>query len=647
MCSTANWKWQWVLVLVCCAVAGCGGGYDAAKVASESESGNGAESDEGAETEVLLEPFDPPTLADLDAKVTWEEQPVLDAFNLMRERQAGEPLLVSMEEALSLKNDSDDANDKILSVLGRLPASESEVDWNATIRHHHKIDVKNVNPLLGSSRIEFEVTSLTGFGLFSFDWNFTPFASADVAVSWHSSQDRLYDKLVLRDDLTWSDGEPITAHDVVFSFQTILDPRVQIPAVRSGTDQIRWIEAYDDHTLVIFHKESLATNVWNVNFPVIPKHVYAESIEEDLTLTASDYHAELERHPVCGGPYQLTERSHGQEIVLERREGWYMHDGKQVRDKPYFKQIRYRIIEDQNTALLALQGGDIEDFEMTAEIWQTRSSGDDFYRLNTKARGLEWVTFHFNWNCKSKFFEDKRVRQAMSYAFDHKEMLDELMYGLYEPCVGIFHPTAWMAPKNPPKPYTRDLDKAEELLAEAGWEDHDGDGVLDKQIDGTTVKFEFSIIVPTIKERIDVCTLLKNNLEQIGIICNVRPVEFTVLQDKTLNHDYDASYGGWGTGADPDTSENIFGTNKGRNFGEYSNPEVDELYIAAKKEFDRDKRAAIYAKIHMLLWEDQPYTWLFNRNSFYGFNKQLRGYVFSPRGPYGYSPGFASMWKAL
>ena len=103
-------------------------------------------------------------------------------------------------------------------------------------------------------------------------------------------------------------------------------------------------------------------------------------------------------------------------------------------------------------------------------------------------------------------------------------------------------------------------------------------------------------------------------------------------------------YGGWGTGTDPDSSENIWKTGEPRNYVGYSNPEVDKLYIEGRKEFDKTKRAAIYAKIDELIYADQPYTFLYFRNSFYGFSKQLRGYKFSPRGPFSYSPGFGSLW---
>ena len=120
---------------------------------------------------------------------------------------------------------------------------------------------------------EFEVSSLTGFGLFGFDWNFTPFASKDAVRSWQTSKDGLYDKVIMRDDLLWSDGTPITAHDIEFSFKVIMSSQVPIRAQRTGTEAIKYVKAYDDQTLVYFHNEPLQTNVWNINFSIIPKHV--------------------------------------------------------------------------------------------------------------------------------------------------------------------------------------------------------------------------------------------------------------------------------------------------------------------------------------------------------------------------------------
>ncbi len=595
-------------------------------------------------TAAAPEPFTPPPFAELDAEAKWIDRPVKDGLVLLRDAQRQEAMLATATEALALENTSADANAKILSAFGRLP-SDGEADLAARIERHVTADLGSTNPIMISTTAEFDILGLTGFGLFSFGRDLEPFAAAETVTKWQTSADGMLDKVILRNDLVWSDGRPITARDIAFSYQVIMDPRVPVPAVRSGTDQMRWVEAYDDHTVVFFHREPLATNVWNINFPVLPRHVYEQTWEADPTLKDSPEHVRLEQSPVCGGPYDIVERKRGQQILLRRRENWARVEGKQVRDEPFFEEIRFRIIEDPNTTLLALKAGEIDEMILQPEQWTTQTTGSDFYERNTKVTAPEWVNFHFGWNIDTPFFKDRRVRRAMSYAFDHDEMLEKLCYGLYEPCAGNFHHTSWMASKKKLEPYRQDLDKAEALLDEAGWIDHDNDGVRDKEINGRLEPFEFTILVNQQPFRIAICTLLKENLDQIGVRVNVRPVESTVLQDLTLNRKFQAYFGGWGSGTDPDTSENIWKTGAMRNFVNYSNPEVDRLFEEGRREFDREKRAEKYGRIQELLYDDQPYTWLFWRNSFYGFSKGLRGYVFSPRGPYHYSPGFGSLWK--
>ena len=591
----------------------------------------------------LLEDFEPPALDALDRDAKWIDRPVRDGLELMRSQQKDEPLLATVEEALAIKNDAAPANAKILSALGRFP-SPDRANLEARIDRHVVGDLGSTNPIMISTSAEFDILGLTGFGLFSFDSRLEPFATADTVASWQSSTDGMLDKVVLRDDLVWSDGRPITAHDIAFTFQVIMDPRVPVPAVRSGTDQLRWVHAYDDHTVVFFHKEALATNVWNINFPVLPKHVYERTWEADPTLKDSTIHVQLEQSPVSGGPYEIVERKRGQQIVLKRRSSWTTVRGKQVREDPFFKEIRFRIIEDPNTSLLALKAGEIDEMMLLPEQWTTQTTGDDFYERSTKVTAPEWVSFHFGWNIDTPFFADRRVRRAMSYAFEHDRMLEELCYGLYTPAAGNFHETSWMAPKKKLVPAKQDLDKAEALLDEAGWVDHDNDGVRDKEVNGRLVPFEFSILVNQQPLRVAICTLLQQNLEQVGVRLNVRPMESTVLQQLTQERKFEAYFGGWGAGTDPDTSENIWATGAGRNFTSYSNPEVDRLFAEGRRELDREKRAEKYARIQEILYEDQPYTWLYWRNSFYGFSKDLRGYVFSSRGPYHYSPGFSSLW---
>ncbi|HEX3600415.1 MAG TPA: ABC transporter substrate-binding protein [Lacipirellulaceae bacterium] len=598
----------------------------------------------------LIEPFTPPTLAEVDKTAHWIDGPVLSGMEIQRKKQAAAgPPPVSVAEALRLRYDGPESNAKILGTLGRLaPPDNAGVDFDGVMVRHVAGDMKSSNPLLFSTVTEAEYQQLTSFpGLTTFDQDFRFFAPSDMIVSWQTSADHKMDKLVLRDDLTWSDGKPFTAKDIEFSFQVIMTGAVPILAVRTGTDQIKWVEAYDDHTVVVFHKEAYATNTENLNFPVIPKHVYEKSLPDDPTMARSDYHTRLEDHPVVSGAYELVSRTRNQEFVLRRRESYYMHNGKQVRPKPYFREVRVKVIEDLNTALLALKAGQIDEMEFRPEQWVSQTTGDDFYKLNTKVTAPEWTEFHFTWNMKSPYFEDKRVRQAMSYAFDYDEFLKKITRNIYQPCQGTFHPDAWYFPKNGgPKPYQQDLDKAEDLLDAAGWKDTDGDGIRDKMINGHRVPFEFSLLTFQNETGIQCATLMKECLAKIGITCNVKPTEFTVLYDSVEHHKFDASMAGLGCGTDPDLTSNIFATGEARNDSQYSNKRVDELFVLGRKEFDRDKRAAIYGEIANILWEDQPYTWLFYRNAFFGFNKNLRGYNFSPKGPFDFSPGFDSIYRA-
>lgn len=599
---------------------------------------------------VMLEPFTPPTLEELNATAMWVDRPVENALALLRKFQAEHPSQTTAEQALALENKSPDDNRRILDGLGRLPDNDAEVDWEATFNLLSTMNINAMNPLLASSIADADLAGFTGLALTTIDWNMRTFADDSIIKNWQTSADRLVEKMVLRDDLTWTDGTPVTAHDVVFSFQQIMNPKIIVPAVRSGPDQLKWVHAYDDHTVVIFHKESLATNEQNLSFPIIPKHYFESTIPSDTTLRTSEPHAKYEQLPVTCGPYQVVKYTRDEEILLERRPEWFEKNGQRIRDKPYFKSIRMKIITDDNTALLALNAGQIDSLELRPEPWMTQTTDAEFYKSNTKTFGTEWSFSYIGWNNNRPWFTDARVRRAMSFAIDHQEMLTNICYSLYEPGQGVFHPSSWMAPRHMPTPYTQDLDKAEELLAEAGWADTDDDGILDKEINGQRVKFEFALQFGAgskVAERI--CGMVSENLNQIGISCTVKPTEFTKLQDDAKKHNFDAMCAGWGSGADPDTSENLWTTKAlqtdGRNYVSYSNPEVDQLFEAGKREFDPEKRAEIYRKIALLIWDDQPYTFLYFRSAMYAFNKQVRGYMYSPRGPFHYSPGFGSLWK--
>jgi peptide/nickel transport system substrate-binding protein len=221
-----------ICFLAIASAMGCGGGTaaDAGKVeeaAAESPAG-----DKPFQLGDMIAPFTPPPLDELEKSVEWEESPVLDSMTLLRAQKKKEPPLVSVQEALAMRNDSPEANKKIISALSEVaPKDGNGIDYEKTINRSIFQDLFTTNPILYSSVAESEYLSLTSFGLFTFDWEMTPFASTDSVVSWQTSKDRMYDKVVMRKDLVWSDGKPITAHDVVFSFKAIMTSQVPVPAL--------------------------------------------------------------------------------------------------------------------------------------------------------------------------------------------------------------------------------------------------------------------------------------------------------------------------------------------------------------------------------------------------------------------------------
>ena len=426
-----------------------------------------------------------------------------------------------------------------------------------------------------------------------------------------------------------------------------MDKQIPIYAVRSGTDELVDVHAYDDHTVAFFHEDSKATNVLNISFPIVPKHVYGETIPEDKTLVTSDRHIELEEKPVVAGPYEIVQRDVGQRTVLRRRESWYMHEGEQVREKPHFAEVRCEVIKDSNTALLKMKSGGVDYLELTPQQWDSQTEGADFYAENTKLSGEGWGYACVTFNTSKPVFMDRTVRRAIGFAFDHAEFLDTITYGLYAPGQGPFNPDAWYAPKDKPAPLFQDLDEAERLLDEAGWIDSDDDGIRDK--DGVAMKF--SVVFGVGSETSEaIANLLQTSLDQIGIEANPKAMEFVTLQDRARSGDFDTLVMGWGTGADPDSAKNLWTSEAfpelgGRNFARFQNDAVDELFELGPYELDREKRGKLYGRISTLLWQEQPFLFLGYRPELVGISKELRGANFSPRGMIGYGGGFEGLWK--
>jgi peptide/nickel transport system substrate-binding protein len=301
-------------------------------------------------------------------------------------------------------------------------------------------------------------------------------------------------------------------------------------------------------------------------------------------------------------------------------------------------------------SLLSFEKGQIDVIErLSAQQFAKETNTDSFKKVGHKLWGTKWLLGYIGWNMdgSNPFFADKRVRYAMTHAMNIPLFLDKVFYNLASQSVGMYHPDSWMYnPEVVPMQY--DLEKSKAYLDEAGWLVSDEDGWRYKEIDGQMVRFEFTLLIPQGSlSAPQLSAILQQDLRKIGVDMKTRTLEWSAFLTKIRTHEFQAETAAWGTGVDPDTGWNLWRTDqyeKGRNYGGYSNTRIDKLFELGRQEFDPEKRQKIYQEIHKILYEDQPYTWVFNEPILSAINNRIRGVQFSPRGITGFDPSYYAWW---
>ncbi|MCK5564079.1 MAG: peptide ABC transporter substrate-binding protein [Planctomycetes bacterium] len=500
-----------------------------------------------------------------------------------------------------------------------------------------------LNPLFVSSLYEFTVVDVLYDGLFSFDKDMKWFVNEDMVESIEESDDHTTYIVKIKQGYTWHDGHPWTAHDVVYSWKQILDPQVPCLAQKPSVEPITECIALDDYTVKFVQAEPLATREWNLLFPVIPKHIFEKEKKEHPDLKTGEYYIKQARFPVGSGPYKIVEWKENDKIVVEL---WDDYKGK----KPYFKRIVFKIIPDTNMSLLSFEKGQIDVIRrLTAQQFAKETNSETFKKVGHKLWGTQWALGYIGYNMDgtNPFFADKNVRYAMTHAFNITLFLDKVYYNLATKSVGMYHPESWMY--NPEvQPLQYDLEKSKAYLDKAEWFVDPEDGWRYKEIDGNKIRFEFTLLMAQGSSTAPkMAAILQQDLKKIGVDMKTRTLEWSAFLEKIRKHEFQAETAMWGTGTDPDTGWNLWRTDqyeKGRNYGGYSNPRIDELFVLGRKEFDVEKRTKIYQEIHKILYEDQPYTWVFNAPILSAINNRIQGIQFSPRGIFGFDPSFYGWW---
>ncbi len=450
-------------------------------------------------------------------------------------------------------------------------------------------DASNLIPLLATDNSSHSISGLIFNGLVKYDKDIR--VVGDLAESWDISPDGLVITFHLRKGVKWHDGQPFTAEDVLYTYKVTTDPKT--PTAYAGDFlKVKKAEALDPHTFRVTYDKPFAPALMSWGAAIYPKHLL-----DGRDITQSP----LTRHPIGTGPYKFREWVTGQKIVLISNTDYF-------EGRPYIDGFIMRIIPDTATMFLELRANGIDRMSLTP-LQYTRQTESPLFRNHfNKYRYLSFTYTYMGYNLKNPLFADKRVRQALAHAIDKDVMISGVLLGLGKPATGPLKPGTWAY--NPDVPtYPYDPAKAKALLAEAGWKDTNGDGILDR--DGQP--FTFELITNQGNEVRGKCAeIIQENLAKIGIDVKIRILEWAAFVNNFINkRRFDATILGWTIPMDPDLYD-VWHSSKTRpeelNFVSFANPEVDTLLEKGRSTFDQKERKKCYDRIQEILAEEQPYN---------------------------------------
>ncbi len=451
----------------------------------------------------------------------------------------------------------------------------------------------------------------------------------------------------IHQEAAWDDGKPVTAADYIFTMKAILNPKVETPAYRAYFNFLKDVKTDPDNpkklTIYTTGPYILAEAALG-NVDVYPEHLYDPDgimknyslktlanqdsavilVEKDTflskfaeTFNSSKYSREKGFVNGCGA-YQLEEWITGEKIILNRKNDWW---GDKIVDRfPLLKalpeKIIFRPIPDGQTAVSLLKNQELDAMgSIQAETFVELSGNElskQFYHLHTPP----YLAYYFiGFNTNSPKLEDKEVRRAIAHLLDLDVVIEIVMYGLAQRTVGPIHPTKSYYHKGL-QPILFDLEKAKKILSKAGWEDTDNDGWLNKMIDGEKVDLSLTYKYSNGNDVAkNIGLLLKDNAQKTGIKVELIAKQFSTLVDETRKRDFEMYYLAWSNPPTPDDLRQIWHTQsdtpKGSNKVGFGNAKSDALIDSIRVEMNEQKRHELYLKIQEVIYDQQPYIFLF------------------------------------
>ncbi len=458
-----------------------------------------------------------------------------------------------------------------------------------------------------------------------FDFNIDPDfdgKAIPAATDFKISDDGLKYTFTIKDGVKFWDGNPATAKDLEFAYYLLADPKYDGPnditkgsikgldAYKNGSaETIEGIKAVDEKTLEITCDKASGAAIFNLQVPLMEKAHYAPDFKKgDIAKVKEKLST-----PMGTGQYKFVEYKAGQELKLEANENYF-------KGAPKIKNLIFSITpEGQELQRIMAGETDIDMATVSPDNMKAAKDAGFIDIMRFPTNGFGYVSF----NQADPKFSDVKVRQALMYALNRKAVVEKV-YGEYANVVNIPESNvSWAYDDEGCNTYDFDLDKAGQLLDEAGWT-LNTDGKREK--DGKVFTIKFSCMPQNAVTDIMV-PVMKDDYAKIGIDVTIENLDWPTLQEKSSKKQLEAFFMAAGLTPDPDSSTaNVFKSKGPQNYNNYNNPKIDELYEKGLAELTVEARKPIYKEIYKILNNDLPFLYVYQRSDMWVANTRIKGY---------------------
>lgn len=428
-----------------------------------------------------------------------------------------------------------------------------------------------------------------------------------LADRWTVSDDKKVFTFHIDSKARWSDGKPVTAHDVKWTFETIMDEKHLTGVHKVALEAFETVEAVDDATVRFTAKYVHWRNLSAAGgLDILPRHVFQG---KDFNLINFEF-------PVVSGPYALGEHEEKVQVVLKRREDWWQRQRKSTLGSYNFAAIRFRFYGERENAFEAFRRGDVDLYAVyTSRIWVKQTDGEAFRKhwiVKQKISNYNPVGFQgFAMNSRRAPFDDVRIRKAMALLLDREKMNERLMHSQY-----FLHKSYYENLYDPEHPCPNtvvpfDPEAARALLREAGWTVNPKTGLLEKGGEPFRIKF-----LTRSASSDKFLAVYSQDLKAVGIELQSDRKDWAAWVRDMDTFNYQMTWAAWGSSifADPEGMWHSDEATResGNNITGFQSHRVDALIEKQRTEFDLEKRNEIVREIDRILFDAHPYALLWN-----------------------------------